>query len=148
MPVDLKKIIFSNKEVQAALVTYCIRQKIKMPRTAISRVVVNWETELTSNLCFLAEEDGGEEQVLTFSNEKLAAALILYCHIMKDPLPRDAQKTLDPAEDGVSLSLRYSWGETVKKDHPGFSIPWMSNDSDITKMEEEEVIKSDASSSP
>lgn len=128
MPIDLRKIVFSNAEVQAALVNYCMRHKTQMPETAISRVVVNWQTSLTTDIHFLAVEGKEEGEVLAFSNEEVAVALILYCQLFKDPLPHDAMKTLDPAGDGVVLSLRHAWGEGVSREHPGFAIPWMSAD--------------------
>lgn len=153
MPVDLKKIIFSNEEVQAALVNYCLRTKTTMPETRISRVVVNWESELTSDMHFLSELDSEEGEVLSFSNEKVAAALILYCRDNKDPLPRDAQKVLDPAGDGISLTLRHGWGKLLSKDHPGLSTPWMSGDTDTKEAnkkeaEVDEAAESGAASSP
>lgn len=130
MPIDLRKIVFSNAEVQAALVNYCMRHNTKMPSTSIARVEVRWQTELTSDMYFVALEGKGDGEVLSFSNEELAVALILYCHLYKDPLPHDAIKTLDPAGDGVALTLRYGWGDVVDKDHPGFSIAWAAEDAD------------------
>lgn len=132
MPVDLRKIVFSNAEVQAALVNFCMRNNTKMPTTSIARVDVRWQKELSSDMHFVALDGKGEGEVLSFSNEELAVALILYCHLFKDPLPHDAIKTLDPAGDGVALTLRYGWGDVVEKDHPGFSIAWAAEDAGAT----------------
>jgi len=115
MPIDLRKIVFSNAEVQAALVNYCMRHNTKRPDTGISSVVVRWQTDLSSDMHFGAVDGNGEGEVLSFSNEELAVALILYCHLFKDPLPHDAIKTLDPAGDGVALTLRHGWGKVVEK---------------------------------
>lgn len=137
MPVDLRKIVFSNAEVQAALVNYCMRHKTKMPETGIARVVVNWEMAITTDIHFIAVDGKGEGEVLSFSNEEVAVALILYCHLFKDPLPHDAMKTLDPAGEGVVLSLRHAWGEMVHKDHPGYTIAWMSADESADETQAE-----------
>ena len=141
MPIDLRKIVFSNAEVQAALVNYCMRHKTQMPQTGISRVVVNWESAITTDMHFIAVDGKGEGEILSFSNEEVAVALILYCHLFKDPLPHDAMKTLDPAGDGVVLSLRHAWGEMVHKDHPGYAIAWMSADvsADETQAQEKQA---------
>ena len=137
MPIDLRKVVFSNAEVQAALVNYCMRQKTQMPQTGISRVVVNWEMAITTDIHFFAVDGKGEGEVLSFSNEEVAVALILYCHLFKDPLPHDALKTLDPAGDGVVLSLRHAWGEMVDGEHPGYGVAWMTADGKKDKAEAE-----------
>ena len=125
MPVDLRKVIFSNEEVQAALVNYCLRHDIKMPDTHITSIDVHWEPELTTDMHFEPQENNGDGKELSFSNEQLAAALILYCQVKGDPLPRESQKTLEPVADGVSLTTRHAWGDSPTKDHPGLAIPWM-----------------------
>ena len=133
MPIDLRKVVFSNAEVQAALVNFCMRHNTKMPETGITRVVVNWETAITTDMYFGALNGKGEGEVLSFTNEEVAVALILYCQLFKDPLPRDALKTLDPAGDGVELSLRHAWGEMMDGDHPGYQDTWMAADAKKTK---------------
>lgn len=143
MPVDLRKVIFSNEEVQAAMVNYCLRNNIKMPETRISSIEVHWETELTSNMNFEPTSNAEDGKEISFSNEKLAAALILYCQLKGDPLPRDGQKVLEPVSDGISLTTRHAWGDGPSKDHPGLTIPWMEDSPvDTVKPEEEKDVKS------
>ena len=127
MPVDLRKVIFSNEEVQAALVNYCLRTDIKMPDAHITNIDVHWEPDLKSDMHFEPPENNGDGKVLSFSNEQLAAALILYCQMKDDPLPRDGQKTLEPVADGISLTTRHAWGDIPTNDHPGLAIPWMED---------------------
>ena len=124
MPVDLRKVIFSNEEVQAALVNYSLRKEIKMPDAKITRIDVHWEPHLNTDMYFDSDGENGDEKVVSFSNEQLAVSLILYCKLQNDPLPKYGEKTLEPISDGVSLSIRYGWGDAPDKDHPGLALPW------------------------
>ncbi|MDH5488695.1 MAG: hypothetical protein OEX17_02080 [Rhodospirillaceae bacterium] len=127
MPLDLKKIIFSNEEIQALMVNYCLRTNVSMPDTRIGGVELLWEPELQLDIKFLSKHENGYGRTLSFSNSEVAAAVIMYCRLNKEPLPKTAEKKLEPVgDDGLALCLRFPWGEMWNKDHPGFDVEEIS----------------------
>ncbi len=51
--------------------------------------------------------DTGPEEAdeVELSRDQVAAALIRYCSSINVPLPRSAQKVLQPGDDGISLLI-------------------------------------------
>lgn len=104
MPTELRKVIFSRDEVQAALVNHLLHSGKTMPKSAIDRVEVG-NGPATATI-FFNPGDPTEAQAWPLSQEEVAAALIRYCGRYAIPLPRAAKKRLQP-EDG-SLALLFS----------------------------------------
>ncbi len=110
MPEELRKILFSKEEVQAAVVDYCLRAKIRLPAENIEGLEVQADPEAMVVLKY-ADPGPGETSTVELSRDQVAAALIRYCSNIKVPLPRSAQKVLQPGNGGVSLLINVAWGK-------------------------------------
>ncbi len=114
MPEELRKILFPKDEVQAAVVDYCLRAKIRLPDKNIDDLEVRADPEA---MVVLKYADTGPEEAneVELSRDQVAAALIRYCSSINVPLPRSAQKVLQPADDGISLLINIDWGKNTPK---------------------------------
>lgn len=104
MPRELRKVIFSRDEVQAALVNHLLHAGRTMPKRAIDRVEVG-DGPAIATIVF-EPGDPTEAQEWPLSQEEVAAALIRYCGQYAIPLPRAAKKQLQL--DNNSLALIFS----------------------------------------
>ncbi len=114
MPEELRKILFANDELQAAVVDYCLRSKIPLPDKNIEDLEVRSDPEA---MVVLKYADTGPEETkkVELSRDQVAAALIRYCSSINVPLPRSAQKVLQPGNDGISLLINIDWGKGTPK---------------------------------
>lgn len=131
MPLDLRTTIFSNEELATALVEYARREKIDLPLTAAERVVLDWEPTLSAQLEFTPDA-AGRTETLTFEKNEVAAAVILYCHAFKEPVPHHAEKGLEPYKDGIQLLIRFPWGDQWSARHPAHKATFPSMRMDET----------------
>lgn len=115
MPEELRKILFSKEEVQAAVVDYCLRSKIRLPDKNIEGLEVSADPEAMVVLKY-AEAGPEEDNAVELSRDHVAAALIRYCSNIKVPLPRSAQKVLQPGNGGISLLINIDWGKNTPKE--------------------------------
>ena len=113
MPAELRKSLFSKDELQAAVVDYCLRAKIRLPEKNIEDLEVRADPEAMVVLKYAATVPGDDTEV-ELSRDQVAAALIRYCSTIKVPLPRSAQKVLQPTDDGISLMINMDWGKGAK----------------------------------
>jgi hypothetical protein len=104
MPRELRKIIFSRNELQAALVSYLLHSGRSMPNRPIDRLEIGEGVALVT--IFFQSSDPGEAQEWPLRQEEVAAALIRYCGQFAIPLPRAAKKRLQP--DNGNLALIFS----------------------------------------
>ncbi len=114
MPEELRKILFPKDEVQAAVVDYCLRAKIRLPDKNIEDLEVRADPEAMVVLKY-ADTGPGESHEVELSRDQVAAALIRYCSSINVPLPRSAQKVLQPGGDGISLLINIDWGKNTPK---------------------------------
>jgi hypothetical protein len=110
VPEELRKILFPKDEVQAAVVDYCLRSKIRLPDKNIGDLEVSADPDA---MVVLKYADTGPEEAneVELSRDQVAAALIRYCSSINVPLPRSAQKVLQPGDDGISLLINIDWGK-------------------------------------
>lgn len=110
MPLEHRKIEYSNSELQAALVSYCLRHSISLPDAFIASIDLEWQPSLEATFRFSDFDDASREVVL--SEPEIAAALIDYCHSHGMPLPHHAEKVLEPSpKKGVAMLIRMTWGD-------------------------------------
>ncbi len=114
MPEELRKIHFPNDELQAAVVDYCLRSKIRLPDTNIEELEVRDDANAMVVLKY-ATTGPDEENEVELTRDQVAAALIRYCSSIKVPLPRSARKVLQPADEGISLLINIDWGKGTPK---------------------------------
>ena len=105
MPNEMRKIVFTADELQAALVNYALRTNKKLPNATINNILVEGKEGVTANIVYMRE--GTEEaKSVEFTANDVAAAIILYCSTRKIPLPRDAKKVVVPIEDSVGMIIK------------------------------------------
>ena len=109
---------------------------MELPATRVEEAVVTWEPNLKVILRFLKDAVGRRDE-FTYEENEVAAALILYCHKFKEPVPHFAQKALVPFDGGVQLLLRFPWGDEWSAKHPAFkkTFPVMETGKDAPKDE-------------
>ncbi len=114
MPEELRKILFPKDELQAAVVDYCLRSKIRLPNKNIVDLEVCADPEA---MVVLKYADTGPEETneVELSRDQVAAALVRYCSTINVPLPRSAQKVLQPGNDGISLLINIDLGKRTPK---------------------------------
>jgi len=111
MPVELRKLIFSEPEIQKALVSFSLRKNIKLPTSAVAGIEITEDPERMVVLHYAGGETGGQQQV-TFQRAQVGGALIRFCRDFNIPMPRDALKVVRSDEGGVTLMLRREMGRT------------------------------------
>jgi len=114
VPEELRKIHFPNDELQAAVVDYCLRSKIRLPDRNIEELEVRDDPKAMVVLKY-ADTGPQEASEVKLSRDQVTTALIRYCSNIKVPLPRSAQKVLQPAYDGISLLINIDWGKGTPK---------------------------------
>jgi hypothetical protein len=101
VPRELRKVIFSRNELQAALVNHLLHSGRTMPKRPIDRVEIGGGVSAAT--IFFQPGDPTEVQEWPLSQEEVAAALIRYCGQFAIPLPRAAKKRLQPDNDSLAL---------------------------------------------
>ena len=114
MPEELRKILFSKDERPAAVVDYGLRAKIRLPDKTIEDLEVRADPEAMVVLKYAATVPGDGTEVEP-SRDQVAAALIRYCSNINVPLPRSAQKVLQPGDDGIYLLINIEGGKGTPK---------------------------------
>lgn len=104
VPKELRKVIFSRNELQAALVSHLLHAGRWMQNRPIDRLEIG--EGLAAVTIVFQPGNSGEVQQWPLSQEEVAAALIRYCGQFSIPLPRAARKRLQM--DNNSLALIFS----------------------------------------
>ena len=105
MPNEMRKIVFTAEELQAALVNYALRTNKKLPNATIDNILVEGKEGVTATLVYM--RDGTEEaKSVEFTPNDVAASIILYCNTRQIPLPREAKKVVVPIEDSVGMIIK------------------------------------------
>jgi len=114
VPEELRKILFPKDELQAAVVDYCLRAKIRLPDRNIEELEVRGDPKVMVVLKYPVTKPDEENEV-ELSRDQVAAALIRYCSSINVPLPRSARKVLQTADEGISLLINIDWGKGTPK---------------------------------
>ena len=105
MPNEMRKIVFTEDELQAALVNYALRTNKKLPNATINNILVEAKEGVTATIVYM--RDGTEEaKSVEFTPNDVAASIILYCNTRQIPLPREAKKVVVPIEDSVGMIIK------------------------------------------
>ena len=105
MPNEMRKMVFTSEELQAALINYALRTKKKLPNSTIDQILVEGKEGVTVTIVYM--RDGTEEaKTVEFAHNDVAAAIILYCNTRNIPLPRAAKKVVVPIDDSVGIIVK------------------------------------------
>ena len=114
MPKELRKLTFSTGELQAAVMDYCLRTKIPVPKANIQDLELSDNPEETVTIQFMPTE--GDISEVKLVREQVAASLIRYCALNDIPLPRTAQKVLQVSDGSISLMVSMDSAARPAKD--------------------------------
>ncbi len=116
MATETRKIQFTPDEVRAALIHYAIRTEMRMPKEGIDKV--RFAKEGAGVTFIYLRSTDGEKREVTFNDQQVGAAMILYCHTRGFPLPRGADKMVKNEGDGISMMMRLVHTEERAKPAP------------------------------
>lgn len=107
MPQEKREIIFSEAEVQSAIVNYCMRSNISLPKTRFAEMkVASGNGEVTSlTLTYTPIEGSSANQDVTFVTAKIAVALLMFCSSLRIPIPKKSNKSLSLNKEGSGKGI-------------------------------------------
>jgi hypothetical protein len=104
MPLDLRRIAFSQQEILAAIQQFHMRTNRPFPTGNVENASVEMVETQCAFSCDVVR-NGYREQV-RLAGEALAAALIFYCISRKIPVPAKATKRLEITDGKLALVIR------------------------------------------
>ena len=109
MPKELRKIVFSEAEVQSAAVSHCLHARVPLPDANIIGIEIANASDETVKLRF-STSNPADPDTVALNRGQVAAALIRYCQDHQIPLPRAAQKALQKDAEGLALFVNLDYG--------------------------------------
>jgi len=104
VPMELRKIFFSNEEVKVAASSYCTN--IGKPLPSADRIFATFEDDVEAFVTLeFYRSDRRDSIAVSLSRAEVREALIFYCKRVRIPLPRAGKKVLWPQSDGISLMI-------------------------------------------
>ncbi|MDH3335127.1 MAG: hypothetical protein OEL50_00660 [Rhodospirillaceae bacterium] len=119
MPVDVRKIIFSNRELRLILPRFCRDKGIQLPDSPMqdfeimrpdgkNRIVSENTPEGLKVVLRFVSSNPMEPFRVVLSENDILEALIGACREAKIPLPRRANKYLQVQKDSIALAVGLS----------------------------------------
>jgi hypothetical protein len=105
MPTETRKIQFERDEIRAALIHYALRTEMRLPKETIEKVKIA-PSGATVTFVYARQPGSNQAREINFTEQHVAAAVILYCRSHGFPLPREAEKMLKPEGTGISMMMR------------------------------------------
>ena len=104
MPVEIKNIYFSEKELRTALVNFAVLNQNYLDVDDVEKMYVD-KGDVVKVSMLVDKTLGIENNELSFSGAQVGAALMAFCMVLKIPLPKDGHKALETKDDKVSLKI-------------------------------------------
>lgn len=105
VPIELRKITFSDGELSEAIERFAKATRYPMPAGKIAECRVESKAGLALIVRVYNVADGSEHTV-RFDQATVAAALIRFCIDKKIPIPKTAEKSVEAHGQTLSLILR------------------------------------------
>jgi hypothetical protein len=105
MPTETRKIQFERDEIRAALIHYALRTEMRLPKEPIDKVRVA-PNGGTVTFVYARQPGLNQPREINFTEQHVAAAVVLYCRTHGFPLPREAVKMLKPEGTGIAMMMR------------------------------------------
>ena len=104
MPMELRKIFFSNEEVEAATRNYCIGSGKPLP--SADKMYATFKDDIEAMVTLHFCRSGRCDPItVSLTRAEVRDALIGFCKAVRIPLPRAGKKVLWPQSDGISLMI-------------------------------------------
>jgi len=104
VPMELRKIFFSNEEVEVAARRYCMSIGKPLPLADTMYATFNDDIEAMVILHF-CRSDRRDPAVVSLTCAEAREALVGFCKRASIPLPRAGKKVLWPQSDGIALMV-------------------------------------------
>lgn len=104
MVAEYRQIVFSNEEIVAAIVAFDGKHKTDLPPGNIVKCLLSKRRPVVARATF-QDIYAGTERTVHLDASFLAAALLDSCIARKIPVPRQADKALQPIGDSLSLNF-------------------------------------------
>ena len=92
MPIEYRKLVFSEEELKRALMDFCRSNGTMLQNEELTTVELLEKPDISVRLEY--ESTTKDLSEISLSRDQLAATLISYCSRRRIPVPRSAQKTL------------------------------------------------------
>ena len=109
MPVETRRIAFSEGEVIDAIGQFAKATHHPMPPGKITACEITNKSGFAATVTVSHMADGSSHAV-RFDSASTAAALIRYCIEKKIPIPKAAEKSVEPQGNGLALILQLGKG--------------------------------------
>ena len=106
MPREDRRIVFDYAETYKAIFALCVKKE--MPRLfagAIAAITFKANDDDKSVVVRFADELQGAAATSEYSQDFLAAALVLYCRTCAIPVPKRGRKSVELGADNVTLHI-------------------------------------------
>lgn len=104
MPLEIKNIYFSEKEVRTALVNFSALNYEYLDVDDVEKIVIDKADSVRVSM-LVDKTLGMEGNELSFSSAQVGAALMAFCMVSKIPLPKKGHKVLEADDDKISLKI-------------------------------------------
>ena len=105
MPTEIRRLVFTNDELQTALSSAATKTKKTLPIGSITSAAFKRFGETEVQVEFYDNREN-QSTTATFDSSFVGSALIFYCVNEHIPIPRAAAKSLDISGNNLSLVLR------------------------------------------
>jgi hypothetical protein len=112
MPAEIRHLIFSDPEVTAAIRNYCQKSGQLIPDHVTTRLEIGAENRPMVIISMNAGKHRRQAD-LHVAGEKLLAALILFCHGKKIPLPVRGAKDLCVLKGRLTVVVQLPMPQTL-----------------------------------
>ncbi len=103
MPVEIRRLLFTDDEFRAAVDELLAGGRAKLPRGRVVQMEITTEDPLAAGLSIQTEH--GQVERATLDDAHAAAAVIAYCRKRSIPLPRSGSKSLRRTSKGIAFDV-------------------------------------------
>ena len=105
VPLELRRILFTPKEIQIATLEYCRINGRRMPQTPVVDLAIQEDVDATVILRFAPSPRMPEPGELAIGRDTAIQVLIRYCDTLRIPLPRAGKKALVHFDGSLALAI-------------------------------------------
>lgn len=107
MPIERRRILFSDDEIVAAAVSHCRATGIAVPDAEVEDIDVSLKPDCAVTLTFAVSSPDQSDE-LSIDTDTLVNALVSFCRLNAIPLPKSAQKHIEPKDGLLSMVFNTS----------------------------------------
>lgn len=104
MPMEIKQIFFTEKEVRTALVNFSTLNQEFLDEDDVKKIIIDNEDSVRVSM-LVDKTLGKENNELAFSSAQVGAALMAFCMVSKIPLPKKGNKALEADNNRICLKI-------------------------------------------